>query len=292
MLFIIQSILIIKIKKMKRNKKPIGVKDNLDKILFLLSAIYLIFVGAWFFKSNKLAASVTDSNSVTKTVANEDLIITKNDDNSPSNIEKNIAINPQTSSDYEQVSSPIIEQNKASISPLLLTQNNLNNDQPIIPLNSLLTNSNSNELNKINSSFPQPIKVPSPPTLSNNIGNNNNINNRKSLNLTKVNSLPILNNNSNIQNTQKNSINSINQQTAITSLNTANTVNENNILVGLIQLENQSSIALFNINNLTAKVKIGEEIGVSGWVLINADEKEAVISQNDQIIRLSVGDKF
>ncbi len=289
MLFVIQSILIIKIKKMKRNKKPIGVKDNLDKILFLLSAIYLIFVGAWFFKSNKLAASVTDSNSVTKTVVNEDLIITKNNDNSPSNIEKNIEINPKTSSDSQQVSSPMIEQNNNGISSLLLSQNTVNNEQQIIPLNSLLTNTNSNELNQINSSFPQPIKVPIPPRLNNNTrtNNSNKSNNPKITTFAKVNSLPVLNTNSNSQNMQQNSVN----PTMTTAFNTVNT-GQNNTLVGLIQLENQSSIALFKINDLTAKVKIGEEIGVSGWVLINADEKEAVISQNDQIIRLTVGDNF
>jgi hypothetical protein len=49
---------------------------------------------------------------------------------------------------------------------------------------------------------------------------------------------------------------------------------------------------LFNVNDLTQRVKLGEEIGSSGWILVSITGTQAEISRQGQLFRLSVGENF
>lgn len=63
------------------------------------------------------------------------------------------------------------------------------------------------------------------------------------------------------------------------------------VLVGLFESGN-SSVALFSINGITQRIKIGQEIGRSGWTLIGAANREAKISRNGRVRRISTGEKI
>jgi hypothetical protein len=66
----------------------------------------------------------------------------------------------------------------------------------------------------------------------------------------------------------------------------------NYTLIGIVELENSGSVALFNINNLTEKVSLGNEIGTTGWVLMGVNGTQAVITRQDQSVYLRVGETF
>lgn len=66
----------------------------------------------------------------------------------------------------------------------------------------------------------------------------------------------------------------------------------NKTLVGIVQLPDNSSVALFKINDITEKVPVGGEIGNSGWVLMAVDDKQALISRQNQFKSLLVGESF
>ncbi|BAQ65332.1 hypothetical protein GM3709_2097 [Geminocystis sp. NIES-3709] len=66
----------------------------------------------------------------------------------------------------------------------------------------------------------------------------------------------------------------------------------NYTLQGVVELGNTNSVALFNINNVTEKVSVGGEIGATGWVLMGINDKQAVISRQNQSVYLRVGETF
>ncbi|NEQ68947.1 MAG: hypothetical protein F6K21_26280 [Symploca sp. SIO2D2] len=64
-------------------------------------------------------------------------------------------------------------------------------------------------------------------------------------------------------------------------------------LVGLIELEApEPSAALFSINGVTQRFKIGEAIGNSGWTLVSVDNKEAIIRRNGEVRSVYIGQQF
>jgi hypothetical protein len=73
---------------------------------------------------------------------------------------------------------------------------------------------------------------------------------------------------------------------------TSKQTNYNYTLIGIVELGNSGSVALFNVNNLTEKVSLGKEIGTTGWVLMGVNGTQAVITRQDQSIYLRVGETF
>ncbi|NES21471.1 MAG: hypothetical protein F6K41_21710, partial [Symploca sp. SIO3E6] len=64
-------------------------------------------------------------------------------------------------------------------------------------------------------------------------------------------------------------------------------------LVGLIELEPPDpSAALFAINGVTQRFKIGEAIGNSGWTLVSVNNKEAIIRRNGEVRSVYIGQQF
>ncbi len=62
-------------------------------------------------------------------------------------------------------------------------------------------------------------------------------------------------------------------------------------LVGLLE-SGDNSAALFDINGSTQRVKVGEQIGTSGWALVSVASQQAVIRRNGEVRSIYVGQKF
>ncbi|MDX2097045.1 MAG: hypothetical protein SFW36_04650 [Leptolyngbyaceae cyanobacterium bins.59] len=65
----------------------------------------------------------------------------------------------------------------------------------------------------------------------------------------------------------------------------------NHTLIGVLELGKRSA-ALFEINGMTQRVNVGEEIAASGWTLVKVANKEAVIRRNGEVRSVYVGQKF
>ena len=63
-------------------------------------------------------------------------------------------------------------------------------------------------------------------------------------------------------------------------------------LVGLLELGDDRSVALFSIDGITRRVSIGEAIGGSGWTLTEIDAQEAKIRKDGEVKSLFIGQKF
>lgn len=62
-------------------------------------------------------------------------------------------------------------------------------------------------------------------------------------------------------------------------------------LVGLLE-SGDNSAALFDVNGSTQRVKVGEQIGTSGWALVSVASQQAVIRRNGEVRSIYVGQKF
>ena len=273
---------------MTQEKRPLGFKENIDKLLFILATGYLIAVVIWFLTPVKPKNTLSTNNiSTTKTIVEENLSKEK-DGPSVSNSIPREAENIEVKTKSNPISATIINKPTVSIADLKPKENNLIPPQslPVLPISSLppisAPSSPSPSPAAINnsSSLLQPLKVPIPPP-------------PQKSSTAKLTSLPVLN-------SSKNDI-SYRTETPLPSPSSNENENVqptppqailNYSLVGLVKLEDQSDLALFKINNSTQRVKIGEEIGSSGWILMAINEKQAVINQFGQSVRLTIGDKF
>ena len=62
-------------------------------------------------------------------------------------------------------------------------------------------------------------------------------------------------------------------------------------LVGLLDL-GDSSAALFEIRGSTKRIKVGEAIGSSGWLLVAVANQEAIIRRNGEVRSIYVGQQI
>lgn len=63
------------------------------------------------------------------------------------------------------------------------------------------------------------------------------------------------------------------------------------VLEGLLELGEQSA-ALFKVNGITRRIQIGENIGASGWTLVDVANGEAIIRRNGEVRSIFAGQKF
>ncbi len=63
------------------------------------------------------------------------------------------------------------------------------------------------------------------------------------------------------------------------------------VLEGLLELGEQSA-ALFKVNGVTRRIKLGENIGASGWTLVDVANGEAIIRRNGEVRSIFAGQKF
>ncbi|GGA02608.1 hypothetical protein [Okeania sp. KiyG1] len=64
-----------------------------------------------------------------------------------------------------------------------------------------------------------------------------------------------------------------------------------NTLVGILELGERSA-ALFEVEGVARRIYVGENIGGSGWTLVNVANQEAVIRRNGQVRSVFVGQQF
>jgi hypothetical protein len=62
-------------------------------------------------------------------------------------------------------------------------------------------------------------------------------------------------------------------------------------LVGVLELGDRSA-ALFEVNGITQRIRVGEGIGTTGWALVTVANQEAIIRRNGEVRSIYVGQKF
>lgn len=277
-------------KIMKHIKPKIGLKNNFDKLLFVLATVYLMSVMAWIWKQHQtqaITSSLPPVNDNQESQSNN--IVPLNQENIPlPNNQINLLSvdnkNPNSPSlipppPLPSLSQPTAVNNTLTIPPLPNTQISANPSEvsplpippppkptlppppPLPPINNIVNSSVS----------PSPISPPPPPKK-----------------LTKV---PVISSANNSLSTPNNENNNTVTIVPLPSESPKET-KYNYTLLGVVQLGNSDSLAMFNINNITEKVSIGAEIGTTGWVLMGINDKQAIISRNNESIYVRVGETF
>jgi hypothetical protein len=63
-------------------------------------------------------------------------------------------------------------------------------------------------------------------------------------------------------------------------------------LVGVIELGDGSTAALFKIDGVTQRIGEGEPIGDSGWTMVSAANQNAIVRRNGEVRSVYVGQEF
>lgn len=278
---------------MNNLKTKIGLKNNLDKLLFIFSTIYLMVVVAWFWKHQNNISSSNVTNVNQESVNNDTQTLDTNN-NAPIPID-NINLAPLNTQTNQLPPPPSI----SSLPQPSINLNTANNSLNIPPLPNTDISSN-NLLPPPPLVSPLPISQPpqpklSPPPVSSNSQVSSNITppappvrpKPTSSSVTKLTKVPTINSlNVNTENNNK-----IPSGVSISPQSLPQT-KYNYTLMGVVELGNTSSVALFNINNSTEKVQVGSEIGTTGWVLMGLNNTQAVITRQNQSVYLRVGETF
>ncbi|PHV61434.1 hypothetical protein CSQ80_15775 [Cyanobacterium aponinum IPPAS B-1201] len=266
---------------MDKIKTKIGWKNNLDKLLFILASLYLILIlGLWLKNRQQTVNSQSQTVNPNKQIISESNLIETNTINNQ-NTEENLLNDENISPNQEDIENQILS-----------TGNNITSTLEIPPLPS-----NQSTVNNIPLPPPdlQPLPIPQPPqpVANSSITTNNLSNNNPKPNLTSSSSIPKVNKVPVIASLSKDNSN-IPEQIALNSVpeSTEEKTQGNYTLIGLVQLPDSKSVALFKVNNITEKVSLGKEIGATGWVLMAVNEKQAVVSKQNQSVYLQVGETF
>ena len=288
--------------------KPIIDKDwtnQIDKLIFLFATVYLMISSGWLWvkkqQYDNLASQQTDqvttSQQTQSSVDSTDNLnnqpsteTTSSNNQPPTTLIKSIPL-PQTD---ENVISSVAEVSNDN-SPQVDNTNQSNNQNNLA--NNLISLSNNQlppppENNIVTNQVVAPIKPPSQPIVQ----------------PPKLDKIPTFGGNQNPSSTPQITLNnnpSGNTNPPIISTETVtdteiaitgeegNVINTNSYsLVGVVQLPENSSFALFENNNLTEKVSVGTEIGTSGWVLMAVNGNQAIVSRNNESRNVRVGESF
>lgn len=279
---------------MNHLKPKIGLKNNFDKLLFVLATVYLMSVMAWIWKQHQtqqITSSLPLVNDNQESQSNNIVPLNQENIPLPNNqinllaVDNKVANSPSLTPPpaLPSLSQPTSVNDNLTIPPLPNTQISMNPSEvsplpipqppspisisppppPLIPVN-----------NTVNASVsPSPISISPPPPPKK---------------LTKVPVIASANNSISPPNNENNNTVTIASLPSKTSKETK----YNYTLLGVVQLGNSDSLAMFNINNITEKVSIGAEIGTTGWVLMGINDKQAIISRNNESIYVRVGETF
>lgn len=211
-----------------KTKIIIGLKNNLDKLLFIFATFYLMLIVGWFWKQQKTISSSSN--------------VVNSHQESAGNYSQTLDIKNETSS-------PI---NNTNLPPLNIETNQLQTSLSSLSQPPVNSNVSTNTLNIPPLPIPQPPQPtlsPPPPISSNFVIST--ITPPPPLTTSKLTKVPIISTlNVNTENNNKNpQIAAIPQKTQIQT-------DYNYTLIGIVELGNSGSVALFNINNLTEKVFI------------------------------------
>jgi hypothetical protein len=62
-------------------------------------------------------------------------------------------------------------------------------------------------------------------------------------------------------------------------------------LEGLLELGNKS-VALFKVDGISRRINIGENIGTTGWTLVEVSNGEAIVRRNGEVRSIYTGQKL
>jgi hypothetical protein len=62
-------------------------------------------------------------------------------------------------------------------------------------------------------------------------------------------------------------------------------------LDGLLELGNKS-VALFKVDGISHRISLGENIGNTGWILVEVSNGEAIIRRNGEVRSIYTGQKL
>lgn len=306
---------------MGKSRRKIGWQTNLDKLIFIFASLYFISVLLWWWKikdksqtatvtqippvtpetleirDNLASSPIEDSNksNLSQNIENPSLeansiILNKNDNSLISNNQTNQISNNQTSNQRDNLEIPPLPQPSISENLIPLPPVSLPSPTPLpvmspppplpptVKATSNNPNTNKNKEGKNNQNQPNnsptitpPEKLTKLPTIDSLTENKKEI--KDNADRGKIKDNPIK-----IEGLEDKQI----------SLNEI----KNNVLIGVVELPDSQGMALFEINKITEKVKIGNEIGSTGWVLMAVNGKQAVISRYDESLYIQVGEKF
>jgi Tfp pilus assembly protein PilP len=63
------------------------------------------------------------------------------------------------------------------------------------------------------------------------------------------------------------------------------------VLVGVLE-QGDRSAALFEVNTIVQRIRLGESIGSSGWTLVEVRAGEAIVRRNGEVRSIYVGQQF
>lgn len=82
-----------------------------------------------------------------------------------------------------------------------------------------------------------------------------------------------------------------NQRAAVPTAPVPPTASVPRSLIGVMEL-GENSAALFEINGITQRYRIGESIGSSGWTLVEISKNQAIIRRNGEVRTIFIGQSF
>jgi hypothetical protein len=250
---------------MNNLKTKTGYQYKIDKLIFVFASLYLMTTVGWFWKQKQHSEILTNR---------------AQNKNNPTTVNNN-----QPSTNYQQQinTSELNNQTLKTSKPLSLVSS--------IPLPVVEEISSTKTLNKI-----EPIPLPPPPPSDNLIQNPQDISlpsapkkiisSPKKLN--KVPTLSTLNSTT----VEEVAVNNIPLTSSSTSTTNIGNTEYKYSLIGIVQLPEDKSFALFDINDITEKVSVGTEIGTTGWVLMAVNGKQVTVSRQNKSINLRVGETF
>jgi hypothetical protein len=253
-------------------------KNKIDKLLFLFASLYLMTILGWYWKdkqkSNVSHVATQQTGEQTrveenKVLNNQPIDAHKINENHPEELIQSIPLpEVEETSTTTIPTSNISNTQSSSFDQQTSLNTNLDNNIPLPPLPPPPTNFVSQNPQPI-SSPPSPQKTVSSPQ--------------------KLAKVPIINTPKDSVTEQDTvTIDSSDSKTAISRKNDNYTYN----LVGVGQLSDSDSFAIFNINDLPEKVFAGSEIGTSGWILMAVNDNKAVISREHKSMTIRVGESF
>ena len=62
-------------------------------------------------------------------------------------------------------------------------------------------------------------------------------------------------------------------------------------LDGLLELGNKS-VALFKVDGISRRINLGENIGTTGWTLVEVSNGEAIVRRNGEVRSIYTGQKL
>lgn len=283
---------------MKPRETKIGWQKNIDKLLFIFASFYLIIVLAWLWKQQQERSLALSNSQIFSPEIKEEFssnaqaqLLSSSEQISPTNPKQNIPLDDrQIASDSrtEEIKEPLTTSTVLSSQkePVNTSKDNYQEQTTTssLPLPSIPPPLPVIEIPApppLPAPTPLPTKVPPPPSPPPKLATS-------SPPPAKIDKVPVMK--------------TINQRALISSNQgidsspsypiNKNISNKTHTLTGILELENNASVALFKIDNSTERVKVGSEIGTTGWLLVDISGKQATINRQNQSLSLTVGEQF